>query len=350
MSLNSSAHHQHNPSPEPQNSLSPPLVVDTAENEPDAIESKFHETIYPEPFEDMQPPSITSETTSASVDEPPSPVPFSPATQPRVTFKDRVRISSGIRVGHRRSRTTPEVRPAYSNTLRPNRGLTSSRERLLFAAEHASSLSEGLNVDSQSPSRSRSSSFSDSAASSISAPLRPPSLVTPHAYAASVGGRLQALSQPSTETNNDTGDGRSSLSSIINSSDASFFLAGLRGSIKRAKPQRAARPSSLDADLAASTQQQQQNGGNGIDSPYDYDTDDDDLDEHTPLRRAKVSRRNRRTLRSVARRYHDEEEDEWAWLLCLSPQWWPWWSSLFPFNRCAASPSEEEGSGDEGTR
>lgn len=153
------------------------------------------------PADDSAPPSLVSDTTSEEI-----PVrPLASAQPPRVTFSERVRITSGIRGGKQRRSTSSSsvTQPRSTGTKpkpsshshshsRPRRisSASSPRDRLIYAAELASSLHEGgisgSGISSPSPSRSRSSSTSASdSASSFSVPLRPPSLVTPHAYASS---------------------------------------------------------------------------------------------------------------------------------------------------------------------
>lgn len=263
------------------------------------LESKTHNVSYTELPDDTLPHSITSEATSASADDSNVLVP-EPEPQPRVTFADRVRISSGVRLGNRAS-------PQAAQNSRKRSKPSSPRERLLYAAEHGGSFVEGFTI-SPSPSRSRSSSVSDSA-SSMSVPLRPPSLVTPHAYATSYNPR-PPIRPPG-----------SSLTTIMSSSDANTFLSSLRGSIKRPQKQHAARPANLDADLAASTQQ---NADEVSSSADDYASEDAEPNETTPLRAKVPSRRNRQTLRSVARRYgrsgneDDGGNDDGFWLPCVS--------------------------------
>jgi len=236
-------------------------------------------------------PSIISDVLTASVDDGTSVTePEPPEPQPHVTFANRVRISGSPRnlPNHRR---------------RPR--LNSSLARGLFSAE-------GLEGRTPSPSLSRSSSLSDTA-SSLSVPLRPPSLVTPQAYAFSFSQRHR----------NSANFSDPSLSAIMSSSDASNFLAGLRGSIKRPQKQHAARPENLDADLAASAQtvgDDDDEVDESVPSLQDEDDDDDreDADETTPLKRPLGARRNRQTLRTMARRRRqfgdaDDSEDDGLW-------------------------------------
>jgi hypothetical protein len=99
----------------------------------------------------------------------------------------------------------------------------------------------------------------------------------------------------------------------MSSADASNFLAGLRGSIKRPQKQHAARPANLDADLAASAQSVRDDGedsGSSLQEDEDDNEyeDGEDADETTPLQRGFGARRNRQTLRTVARRYRHAED------------------------------------------
>lgn len=260
--------------------------------------------------EEALPPSIRSEATSASADDSNVLVTVEDPP-PRVTFADRVRISSGVHLGTRGLST-----PTQNSR---KRGRDSPRERILYVAEHASGFSEGIGGLSPSPSRSRSSSLSDSA-SSMSVPLRPPSLVTPHAWAKSYNIRTPTRSSGA------------SLSTVITSSDATDFLAGLRGSIKKPQKQHAARPVGLDEDLAASNQQPDtssddvENVSASTSGPDDSE-ESEVPNEATPLRTGVPSRRNRQTLRSVARRYGQsgnelgvDGDGDGRWFDCISLQ------------------------------
>lgn len=271
------------------------------------LKDQSHDVSYAEAADEAPPPSIRSEATSASADDSNVLVTFEDPP-PRVTFADRVRISSGVHIGTRGLSTPTQNSRGRS---KPNRD--SPRERILYVAEHASSFTEGIGM-SPSPSRSRSSSLSDSA-SSMSVPLRPPSLVTPHAWAKSYNIRTP---------NRASG---ASLSTVITSSDATDFLAGLRGSIKKPQKQHAARPVGLDADLAASTQPNPDDVENvSVSGPESEESEEPN--ETTPLRTGTPSsRRNRQTLRSVARSYGQsgneagvDGDGDGRWFECISLQ------------------------------
>lgn len=240
-------------------------------------------------------PSIISDVITASVEDgtsvtDPEPVPT------RVTFADRVRISSGVHLGNRRSSPNQHRRPKL-NTQRDGSGL------YLLSADR-------LGGRTPSPSLSRSSSISDSA-SSMSVPLRPPSLVTPQAYAFSF----------SHHHRNSANRSGSSLSTVMSSSDASNLLAGLRGSIKRPQRHHASR-----SGLAARAQNVEHDSGSSSqeDEDDEENEDEEDPDERTPLQRGFGTRRNRQTLRTVARRHryfedaYDSDDDGGCCFPCFT--------------------------------
>jgi len=291
---------------------SPLIAINALDEISDMLENKTNHLA----IADVGPgdaPSIISDVITASLDDGTSVTePEPPVPQPHVTFADRVRISGS-------PRNSPDHR------RRPR--LNSSRDvSSLFSAG-------GLEGRTPSPSLSRSSSLSDTA-SSLSVPLRPPSLVTPQAYAFS-------FSQRHRKSANFSGP---SLSAIMSSSDASNFLAGLRGSIKRPQKQHATRPANLDADLAASAQtvgdddDDEDESGSSLqdDDEEDEDEDDEDADEMTPLKRPLGARRNQQTLGSMARRRRqfgdaDDSGDDglWSCFPCFVCQVriWPLFSS-----------------------
>lgn len=270
---------------------SPLIAINALDDISDMLENKSNGLTFADTADERLPPSIISDVNSGSVDDETSVTELEPNPQPRVTFADRVRISSGVHLRNRgssRRSPNPRRRPKL-NSPRDGSGLS-----CLLSPD-------GPDGGTPSPSLSRSSSLSDSA-SSMSVPLRPPSLVTPQAY---------AFSPPQRQRNSARLSG-SSLSSVMSSSDASSFLAGLRGSIKRPQKQHAARPANLDADLAASAQSVEDDGEDS-DSSLQEDENDDEYengeapDETTPLQRGFGERRNRQTLRTVARRYRYSE-------------------------------------------
>jgi len=140
----------------------------------------------------------------------------------------------------------------------------------------------------------------------------------------------------------------------MSSSDASNFLAGLRGSIKRPQKQHAGRPANLDADLTASAQtvgddddddDEDESVSSLQDEDEDEDEDHEDADETTPLKRPLGARRNRRTLRSMASRRRqfgdaDDSGDDgpWSCFPCFVCQWW---AGTFPSKEHLYAPDDE---------